>query len=64
VVRVKWALRLTILFIARQLGLFELARRATARELRILCYHGVGLDDEGPFRPVLFINGATLASAV
>jgi peptidoglycan/xylan/chitin deacetylase (PgdA/CDA1 family) len=37
-------------------GLFQVARRKTARGLRILCYHGVSLNDESGFRPKLFMD--------
>ena len=55
----KQVIRLAVLGIARSLGLFALARRATANDLRILCYHGAALDDEEQFHPALFISGAT-----
>jgi Polysaccharide deacetylase len=50
-----------LLRIARYAGLFALARALTARDLRILCYHGAALDDEHKFRPGLFMTGATFA---
>src|SRR5690349_9231182 len=51
-----------VLRTAKILGLFRLARRLTARDLRILCYHGAALDDEHRFRPGLFMTGATFAN--
>jgi peptidoglycan/xylan/chitin deacetylase (PgdA/CDA1 family) len=33
----------------------------TADRLRILCYHGVALDDESEFQPMLFMRAATFA---
>ena len=39
-----------------------LCRIVTARQLRILCYHGAALNDENRFRPGLFITGATFAA--
>ncbi|MDQ6925585.1 MAG: polysaccharide deacetylase family protein [Candidatus Eremiobacteraeota bacterium] len=44
----------------RAVGVFALARRATRRDLRILCYHGFSLDDEHVWTPGLFIAPATL----
>lgn len=44
---------------ARWLGLFHLARRLTARELRILCYHGFSLEGESTFYPRLFMDPDT-----
>lgn len=44
---------------ARGAGLFALARRATAKGLRILCYHGVSPGDLPTFRPRLFMRPAT-----
>jgi len=41
------------------LGLFALARRLTARSLRILCYHGFSIEDEHLFSPRTFIRGDT-----
>ena len=43
-------------WLSKLLGLFALARRLTAGELRILCYHGFALDDEHRFRRSLFIT--------
>jgi len=48
--------KLLLLYVARTLGLFRLARLVTRRELRILCYHGFQLADEASFRPQLFIS--------
>jgi peptidoglycan/xylan/chitin deacetylase (PgdA/CDA1 family) len=49
------------LHLARGCGLFALARTLTADRLRILCYHGVALDDEFEFQPMLFMRAATFA---
>jgi peptidoglycan/xylan/chitin deacetylase (PgdA/CDA1 family) len=54
-------LRRLILRLAKVAGLFALARRRTAKDLRILCYHGAALRDEHHFRPGLFIRGETFA---
>jgi peptidoglycan/xylan/chitin deacetylase (PgdA/CDA1 family) len=48
-----------ILTIGRYTGIFALARMLTARNLRILCYHGAALVDENAFSPGLFITGRT-----
>jgi peptidoglycan/xylan/chitin deacetylase (PgdA/CDA1 family) len=46
--------------VARAVGLFRLARRLTRKGLRILCYHGVAMDDEAKFSPYTFITPETL----
>jgi peptidoglycan/xylan/chitin deacetylase (PgdA/CDA1 family) len=45
---------------ARAVGLFRLARRLMRKGLRILCYHGVAMDDEARFSPHTFITPETL----
>lgn len=55
----KRRLLMLILTVARRLGLFYLARALTARELRILCYHGCALRDESVFNPGLFQTAET-----
>lgn len=51
--------KLVVLWTARALGLFALARRLTASRLRILCYHGGQLGDEHRYNPKLFCSAAT-----
>jgi peptidoglycan/xylan/chitin deacetylase (PgdA/CDA1 family) len=51
-----------ILRTAKLTGLFALARYLTAKDLRILCYHGAALRDENQFRPGLFMSKETFAS--
>lgn len=51
-----------ILRLAKLTGLFALARRLTARDLRILCYHGAALRDEHHFSPGLFMSKETFAA--
>ena len=48
-------------FLCRSLGLFRLAWWLTADRPRILCYHGISLDDEHKFRPGLFMAPTTFA---
>jgi peptidoglycan/xylan/chitin deacetylase (PgdA/CDA1 family) len=52
--------KLSALHLAKWMGLFRLARRATAGRLRILCFHGLALDDEHRFRPGLFMRPEVL----
>jgi peptidoglycan/xylan/chitin deacetylase (PgdA/CDA1 family) len=58
----KKAVLKSVLRIAKAVGLFALARRVTARDLRILCYHGAELRDEHHFRPGLFMSKETFAA--
>src|ERR1043165_631679 len=51
-----------ILRMAKSTGLFALARRLTARDVRILCYHGAALRDEHQFSPGLFMSKETFAA--
>lgn len=48
-----------VLHAAKVLGLFRLSRRLTRDALRILCYHGISLDDEHEFRRKLFMRSET-----
>lgn len=52
-------LKVAMFFVARQLGLFRVALWLTRNRLRILCYHGFALHDEGKFRPGMFISRRT-----
>jgi peptidoglycan/xylan/chitin deacetylase (PgdA/CDA1 family) len=52
-------LKSALLYVAKFLGLFALARHLTRRELRILCYHGASLYNEHKFRPGVFMTAAT-----
>ncbi len=47
---------------SKRLGLFALARRVTARQLRILCYHGLSVEDEHLYSPSLFMKAETVKS--
>ncbi len=49
-----------LLYCSKWIGLLSLARDLTRGGLRILCYHGICLEDESDFRPKLFINRETL----
>jgi peptidoglycan/xylan/chitin deacetylase (PgdA/CDA1 family) len=51
-----------VLHVARACGLFALARRLTSARLRILGYHGIALDDEWAFQPMLFMRPATFSA--
>jgi peptidoglycan/xylan/chitin deacetylase (PgdA/CDA1 family) len=55
------AVKRLVLRLAKATGLFALARHWTAKDLRILCYHGAALRDEHSFRPGLFITAETFA---
>lgn len=48
------AIKLSIYFLARSLGLFGLFRFLTRSRVRILCYHGGSIGDEHAFNPLLF----------
>jgi peptidoglycan/xylan/chitin deacetylase (PgdA/CDA1 family) len=48
--------------ISKRLGLFAVARRITASRLRILCYHGLSIDDEHLYSPGLFMQTETVRS--
>jgi protein-tyrosine-phosphatase/peptidoglycan/xylan/chitin deacetylase (PgdA/CDA1 family) len=52
------AAKTLILRLARALGLFAIARRLTARSLRVLCFHAFAVADEGAFWPGVFIDPA------
>lgn len=54
--------RQRVLGVCRTLGLFAIARRLTSGGLRILCYHGISLDDEHAFQPKLFMRADTFRS--
>jgi peptidoglycan/xylan/chitin deacetylase (PgdA/CDA1 family) len=51
-----------LLYLARACGLFALSRSLTSDRLRILCYHGIALDDEHEFQPMLFMRATTFAA--
>ncbi len=53
-------LKQVALYGIRALGGFALARRITAKRLRILCYHGFSVADEHEHMPSLFITETTL----
>ncbi len=55
----KNAARLSVLYTAKYLGLFRLARMLTRHGLRILCYHGGALRDEHRFSPGTFMTAET-----
>ncbi len=49
-------MKILILFLARAVGGFRLARWLTRHQLRILCYHGAAIAGEDAFRGGLFIS--------
>lgn len=50
-----------VLKVARFMGLFAMARKITAKKLRILCYHNFFTDgDAGQWKPKLFISAQRL----
>ncbi len=51
-------LKATIFKTAKAFGLFHLSRLLMRRRLMILCFHGVALEDEATFRPMLFMREA------
>lgn len=57
----KHKILIVILTVSKWIGLFSLARKFTASDLRILCYHGAEILDESQFRPGLFIAPSTFA---
>ena len=54
-------IKILVLYGAKYIGLFWLAKKLTANGLRILCYHGFSFNDEHLFRPKLFMTKHTLA---
>ncbi|WP_213999924.1 polysaccharide deacetylase family protein [Arsukibacterium sp.] len=50
-----------ILTLCQWLGLFSLAKILTARRPRILCYHGIAVEDEHLFSPGVFMQSSTFA---
>ncbi|CAN5811990.1 hypothetical protein BH11PSE12_BH11PSE12_21770 [soil metagenome] len=51
-----YKIKIIVLYCAKYLGLFKIAKIVTSRGLRIICYHGFSLDDEHLFRPKLFMT--------
>lgn len=60
----KKTLKLSVLWLARAVGLFRLSRRLTRSKLRILCYHGGNIGDERRFNPLLFCTAEHLDARV
>lgn len=58
------ALKLSLLHVARALGVFSAAARSRrrSRQLLILCYHGISIDDEHEWAPGLFMSAAQFAA--
>lgn len=55
------ALKRTLFFCCKWIGLFRLTRRITENSLRIICYHGFSIVDESQFSPRTFIEPDTFA---
>ena len=53
-------IKMTVFWTARSIGLFALARRLTASQIRVLCYHGGSIGDEAQYNPKLFCSPQTL----
>jgi len=59
--RMSKTIKIVVLYLSKWVGLFGLARWLTRKGLRILCYHGVSLEDEHDFgRGYLFIREEVL----
>lgn len=56
--------KIVVLFFAKALGLFALARQVTRRRLRILCYHGGCIGDELGYNPKLFCSTDTFRQRI
>ena len=54
-------MKIFILLIFKWLGFFYLAKKITAHRPRILCYHGISVDDEHLFSPGVFMRSSTFA---
>lgn len=52
------------LSIMRMLGLFKLANHLTKNKIRILCYHGISLEDEHRFLPSSFMRFETFKKRI
>ncbi|MDY0067129.1 MAG: polysaccharide deacetylase family protein [Steroidobacteraceae bacterium] len=48
-----------LLYCLKVVGIFALCRMLTRRRLRILCYHGMSVDDLHDYNPMLFMRPAT-----
>lgn len=55
-------LKLTVLHILKRVGVFSVMRFVTRHGVRILCYHGVWLGDEGYPGDAMFMNQHTFES--
>jgi len=53
------SVKMVLYSLCKWIGLFRIARRATRRCLRILCYHGFSIADESEFSPRTFMKPTT-----
>ncbi|TRO83363.1 polysaccharide deacetylase family protein [Desulfuromonas acetexigens] len=53
-----------VLYCLKYVGFFKLSKLLTKDRLRILCYHGVSIDDEHLFNPLLFMREQTFNSRI
>lgn len=58
--KMKTAIKCTIYYLAKALGLLRLASTFTKNQYRILCYHGGSLFDEHVYMPTMFISNERL----
>lgn len=52
-------IKIFLLYTVKLFGGFHVCRFLTKKALRILCYHGISIDDEHRFRPTLFMHTPT-----
>ena len=53
--------KLGTLYLLRTVGVFALLRRLTRNQVRIVCYHGGQIGDEGRYNPLLFGSSRLIA---
>lgn len=53
-------MKINVLNVLKAIGVFEIAKHFSKRNVLILAYHGVEIEDESEFSPKLFIKRSTL----